>query len=358
MTRSILFYGQPPGYFLQLLRKFGSTDLYTGKENWNNYDWIGVADDQLPATAVSTLAQQALSSNKTFGLINAPQQHLEKVSSIIGIWPAEPSVGVIVTPWHDDAGKPHYKAVFFRRFGVEKEEAMIQEGKSPEALKYLLLGNAMRMHVQATEEKWLPKITAKLPQQYAIIPIQKRPVTYYANNIHKISKVQFMHQGELYLCCSQEADLTAWQVQLHHRLSSFSKDAYYHGKAQSVSWETDMSYRADNWYQWFDYHITTKLITEDEQYAATHTWELISTGEENAELKDVSFVSTFTVKTHAGTTLPRFKMLIDFDLIIRQQFDTMIVRHDSLPRQTSTPASFTATLRLSTEWIDAGVLLQ
>jgi hypothetical protein len=394
MNRSILLFGQPPTYFMQLLKKFGSIHLYTGREDWHGYDWVAMAGDYLSPSVTEDLAGKVLQQHKTFGLINVSQKHLEAISNIVGIWPSEPCNGLVVTPWTDAAGHRHFKTVFFHKLNQKNEESLRTRGKSPEALRYLLVSNALRMHAATRNGKWHGLLNLPRPGlPYAIIPIQKRPVTYHTNNIYKTTEVQFFHQGELYAYREEKDGFNCYHLLMHHRLSGFTAPVYKRSVSQSVDLDGTLSFRSHTCSQQYGYSACCKWISADGKQGVLSaqpdsmlhesagspllypvvnndhsgfatTLQLHANPEAidearredgSHQLEDVSFSSVFRISTPAGMPIPRFRLQMDFELAISQQLESMVISQDPLPQHDSTSTVFKATRSLSTEWLDVNI---
>lgn len=220
MKNKILIYGEPEPYFCQLLRKFGALHLATAEEDWHDFDWVGVAGNALTTDAFRLLALEVLHSGRTFGAIEASAAQMDVVAGIIGVYPATASVGVVVSPWYDASGVQQFKQVYFRAISERQEAELRQQGKSPDALKYLLLSNALRMHVETMADEYGTSQTNGFHPGEAIVPVQKRPVNFFPANVHQLEKCQFFHHGSLFVV-PPDADGTS-TVHFLHQISRFS----------------------------------------------------------------------------------------------------------------------------------------
>jgi hypothetical protein len=388
MHISILLYGSFPQYFTQVLRKFGNITQWSGSEAWQDYSWVGVSSHRFSPEAFRELATSALHSGKTFGVIDTDPFYIQCLSEITGIHPEVACTGVLVSPWKDAQGHSHYKVLFFHDVSGEKSAGLASRGKSLDALKYLFASNAMRMHMNALRDYQESALRLPAAANYAIVPIQKRPVVYHTNNIRDLTRVEFAHHATI---SAHYAGDERCEITVHHHLGDFTSGLYRHLNETSIHFDSD-GFDLLDWKQWYKYRLTCSLHTEENDTQLFSINALPSpTGDEalrqtrvhsnvaakatrtslalaadvdtkalakNTELPvdHFSSLSSFTLSLPAGTPIPRFRLFLDFGLRIRQEQEhTSAGYHHA--ETTSREAEYKGHQRLATEWIDLNALL-
>lgn len=282
MKESILFFGTPPAYFAQLLQRYGSVSYSDKTEDWRAHTIIGVSGNSLTPEVLKDLSRQVLASGKGLGLLETDSANLEILSTITGIHPYESCAGAIISPWTDETGRKHYKTVFFHRFTEQREAALAARGQSADTLKYLLLKNALRMHFEdlAGREQYL-KFIIPATTGYAIVPIQKRPVTAYTNGIHGLTEVRFFHHADVWFLRPYSNSRELYIIACHY-LTGFSYGLYHYRQAHHLT-ETAAG--------------PAIQLNEWQQYV---TWSLRCTAEAGKDNSDTQISTDLLPAEHVG----------------------------------------------------------